>query len=249
MYSKSDALNEALDVDSVELLADMVQRVGSALISRSAIDLGLMWLQRAHSVLCSHAGKLTDQGRHLCLAICNDLIACLLPGSPFENLEEAESIIQQTKSALGDNPILCHWWLRANDFVQDGQCDEDRYSDALRSLILTTGCQDNFFPLVWNHIKSLRRRSPTCAVNLLTQLLKRPDLHGRNAHCIGKILFLRISIMSDKTTHDEECEDLSEVVNQIYDQMSTAIPPFAVELCHSVSRFHYSSDKVWLTFL
>ncbi|KAG6027630.1 hypothetical protein E4U41_000875 [Claviceps citrina] len=233
MYSKTDASHEVLDVDSVEFLADMIQRVGSALISRNTIDLGLTWLRRAHSILCPRASTLTTQGQNLYLAICNDLIACLLPGSPFENLEEAQSIIQQSQTVFGDNPILCHWWLRANDFEQGGLCDEDQYSEALQRLILAIESRDNLLPLVWNHVKSLRRRSPARAANLLTQFLLEPDLPHRNTHYIGKILFLRISIMSDKTTHDEECDDLSDVIDRIHDQLQTTMPLFAVELCHS----------------
>ncbi|KAG6011236.1 hypothetical protein E4U43_008460 [Claviceps pusilla] len=233
MYSKTDALHEFLDVDSAEFLADMIQRVGSALISRNTIDLGLTWLQRAYSILRSRAEKLTTQGRNLYLAICNDLISCLCPGSLFENLEEAEAIIQQTQPVLGDNPIWCHWRLRANEFEHnDGICDEKQYSEALKGLILNAESQENMFFLVWTHVKNIRRRSPARAAKLLTQLLLQPDL---NAPCIGRVLFLRISIMSDKTTRDEECEDIAGVINRIEEQIPTStIPPLTLELCHSL---------------
>ncbi|KAG5919793.1 hypothetical protein E4U42_006422 [Claviceps africana] len=222
MYSKAGSLHEALDVDSAEFLADITQRVGSALISRNTIELGLSWLRRAYSILYPQAGQLTSQGQNLYLAICNDLISCFVPGSPFQNLEEAERIIQQTRPVLGDNPIWCHWSLRANGFEQDGDglCDEVQYSEALQALILTASSQDNLFALVWNHVKNFRRRSPACASKLLSRLLLQPDL---DTNCIGKILFLRISIMSDKTTHDEECQDLSDITDRIYDQRPTLI--------------------------
>ncbi|KAG5953019.1 hypothetical protein E4U53_007190 [Claviceps sorghi] len=233
MYSKADPLREALDVDSAEFLADITQRVGSALISKNTIKLGLSWLRRAYSILCPQAGQLTSRGRNLYLAICNDLLSCLLPGSLFQNLEEAEGIIQQTRPVLGDNPIWGNWWLRANGFEQDGDglCDEVQYSEALQGLILTANSRDNLFPVVWNHVKNFRRRSPARASKLLTRLLLQPDL---DAHCIGKILFLRISIMSDKTTHDEECQDLSDITDRIYDQRSTVLPSSILELCHSL---------------
>ncbi|KAG6005942.1 hypothetical protein E4U21_007505 [Claviceps maximensis] len=233
MYSKTSNLHKFLDVDSCEFLADMIQRVGSALISRNIIDKGRTWLQRAYSILCLQAGKLTIRGQNLYLAICNDLISFLLSRCPFQNLEEAEDIIQQAQPVLGENPIWCHWWLRANGFQEDdGLCDDDQYSEALQSLILTvTESQDDLFPLIWTHVKNFRRRSPGRAAKLLSKLSLQPDL---NIHCIGKLLFLRISIMSNKTTPDDECDDLLDVVNRIYDQMPTAMPSFTLELCHSL---------------
>lgn len=235
MFSKAGAFRGALDVDSAEILAEMIQRVGSALLSRNNVDHGLAWLHRADSILCLKTGELSARGRHLYLAVCNDLISHFLPGSPRENLEEVEKIIQQAQSVLGDDPILHHWWLRAHDFMQGGVCDddEDRYSEALKRLILITESHDSFLPLILNHLRSFRRKSPTRAADLLTQLLLEPDLVGRNAQCIGRILFLRIFIVSDKERHDEECEHLSDIINRVHDQISTPIASFAVELCHS----------------
>ncbi|KAG6201345.1 hypothetical protein E4U35_005862 [Claviceps purpurea] len=232
MYTKTAVLHTVVDAGSIEFLADILQRVGSDLISKDIVDLGLTWIQRAYSVLCSQAGALTSQGENLYLAVCNDLITCLLPGSPFEHPEQVENIIQQAQPVLGHSPMWCHWWLRARNSVErDSQCDEDQYAQVLKRLIVTTESQDNLLPLVWNHVKNFRRRRPACAAKLLSQLLLQPDL---DAHCVGKILFLRVSIMSDKTTHDEECEELSDVVNQMHQQMPTAIPSATVELCHSL---------------
>lgn len=224
----------------------MIQRVGSALLSRNNVDHGLAWLHRAESILCLKAGELSARGRHLYLAVCNDLISNFLPGSPCENLEEVERIIQQAQSVLGDNPILHHWWLRAHDFMQGDVCDddEDRYSEALKRLILITESQDGFLPLILNHLRSFRRKSPTRAADLLTQLLLEPDVVGRNAQCIGRILFLRIFIVSDKERHDEECEHLSDIINRVHDQISTPIASFAVDLCHSVRYFPRNSNKI-----
>ncbi|KAG6198415.1 hypothetical protein E4U10_006912 [Claviceps purpurea] len=232
MYTKTAVLHTVIDAGSIEFLADILQRVGSDLISKDIVDVGLTWIQRAYSVLCSQAGALTSQGENLYLAVCNDLITCLLPGSPFEHPEQVENIIQQAQPVLGHSPMWCHWWLRARNSVErDSQCDEDQYAQVLKRLIVTTESQDNLLPLVWNHVKNFRRRRPACAAKLLSQLLLQPDL---DAHCVGKILFLRVSIMSDKTTHDEECEELSDVVNQMHQQMPTAIPSATVELCHSL---------------
>ncbi|KAG5959577.1 hypothetical protein E4U57_000589 [Claviceps arundinis] len=234
MYTKTAALHTVIDAGSIEFLAGILQRVGSDLISKDTIGVGLTWLQRAYSVICSHAGALTSQGENLYLAVCNDLISCLLLGSPFEHPEQVESIIQQAQPVVGHSPMWCHWWLRARNSVEqhtDSQCDEDQYAQVIKRLIVTTESQDNLLPLVWNHVKDFRRRRPACAAKLLSQLLLQPDLDSQYA---GKILFLRISIMSDKTTHDEECEELSDVVNQMHHQMPTAIPSATVELCHSL---------------
>ncbi|KAG6024974.1 hypothetical protein E4U19_003439 [Claviceps sp. Clav32 group G5] len=232
MYTKTAVLHAGIDAGSIEFLADILQRVGSDLISKDIVDVGLTWIQRAYSVLCSQAGALTSQGENLYLAVCNDLITYLLPGSPFEHPEQVENIIQQAQPVLGRSPMWCHWWLRARNSVErDSQCNEDQYVQVLKRLIVTTGSQDNLLPLVWNHVKNFRRRTPACAAKLLSQLLLQPSL---DAHCVGKILFLRVSIMSDKTTHDKECEELSDVVNQMHQQMPTAIPSATVELCHSL---------------
>ncbi|KAK2596722.1 hypothetical protein QQS21_006177 [Conoideocrella luteorostrata] len=234
MFRKTDTFRNSLDIVSIENMTEILQRIGSELLSKNNLDLGLKWLRRAYDLINPEVERASMQGQHLYLAICNDIIASFPLEISSEIATTLEGITQSAESILSDQPVLCHSSLCPSDLANKGEFNEDAYTYILRRLISSLRICDSSFPLILSYTKKLNDKNPSLALDLLDNLLLQHAVEGTEPPWVNKVLFLRIYLASNKTLNDEEFRHLFDVFDELYQRMSAPLTVIAAETCHAL---------------
>jgi hypothetical protein len=231
MYTKTDPLRQELDDSAVSNMADAFQRIGTDLISKQNIKLGLLWLRRGCSLLGHENRNLTPKAKHLYLGICNDIMQVTLRSNPGENIKEARSILDSAESALGNHPILLHWRLWC---LQTGGSDAEAYAEAVNCMILSSELSESTLCLAMSHIVKLGADNSFSPSELLDDWLLQLAGSSKHITCISRIVFMRIWMVVNAEYHDIDCQKLYTIMEQIHQLIETPLPCAGVEACHAV---------------
>lgn len=232
MFSKIDPIRRDLDDSSVENLANILQNVGTDLISKQNLESGLNWLRRGHHLLSSKTGILSPKAKHLHLAICNEIMQAITKSNLKESIGEARSILDSVLSRIGDHPVLLHWQLVIFHVTDECGFSEEAHASIIQRMILSPGFSENTFHLALAHLVRLGDKcSPS---ELLDELLFRHALPGENAIWLGKVVFLRIWTTFNMIYSHEEYRKLGDVVEKVHQSIRRHLSWVEVEACQAV---------------
>lgn len=237
MFGKLSMSTGGVPTKLSEALADVLQRVGASLCNgESDLNIGVGWLRRAHRVMKSATQDLSLQGRQLYSVICNDLVAAFLRVGSADMVQEAEDIVKQARSEIGETPQLCHSRMMIQDFhhARGVSVNEKDYADCLRSLIQFYDLANGSFHLVLYHFREFRNINSAATFSSLEDLAFQDALIGEN-DWTSRIVFTQIWLLSNQRSWAAEYERLSAFIARVYEFVKAPLPTRAAGLCHAVS--------------
>ncbi|KHN98328.1 Meiosis specific protein SPO22 [Metarhizium album ARSEF 1941] len=230
MFRKLDPIQPDLDDSAVESLADVLQKVGTGLLSENNLELGVTWLKRAHHLLSTQIGIFSPKTKRLYLAVCNDIIKLALQSNLHEDIAEVENMLDHASSRVGDHPVLLHWKLMVLDTTEGHDCPGEARADIMRRMISSPELSETTLHLAPAHLAKVRDE---CSSELLDELLFRHALPSENAIMLGKVVYLRIWTALNISSSDDEHRKLGHIVENVYQSIQAPLSLAEVEACQA----------------
>ncbi|OBS27664.1 hypothetical protein FPOA_01606 [Fusarium poae] len=220
MYAKADSLLRHVDSSSAERLADTFHCIGSELLSREDHSMALKWLRRALNIIkTQELERLSTEGLELRMSIHHELIQALLAIDSEEHLEEADNLVSQVESEMGDKPIVLHWKLEIIQRFPGELFDADEYASILRRMIRSLTLSDPGLGLLLHGIEELRTRGPRLAVGLMEELIAKKLIPCGNVDWVGKAVVRRVWMGTMEADTSKAVGDLVRLLDQLIQEI------------------------------
>jgi hypothetical protein len=202
MYAKADSLLRHVDSSSAERLADTFHCIGSELLSREDHSMALKWLRRALNIIkTQELERLSTEGLELRMSIHHELIQALLAIDSEEHLEEADNLVSQVESEMGDKPIVLHWKLEIIQRFPGELFDADEYASILRRMIRSLTLSDRL------------------AVGLMEELIAKKLIPCGNVEWVGKAVVRRVWMGTMEADTSKGVGDLVRLLDQVIQEI------------------------------
>ncbi|KAM0422754.1 hypothetical protein ACHAPD_001217 [Fusarium lateritium] len=216
MYAKADNLLQHVDSSSAERLADTFHCIGSELLSKEDYGMALKWLRRALKIIkTQELERLSTEGLELRMSIHHELIQTLLAIDSEEHLEEADNLVSQVESEIGDKPIVLHWKLEILQCFPRELFDADAYASILRRMIRSLTLSDPGLGFLLHGIEELRTRGPRLAVGLMEELIAKKLIPCGNMNWVGKAVVRRVWMGTMEADTSTGVGDLVRLLDQL----------------------------------
>ncbi|KAF5598425.1 transcription factor [Fusarium pseudocircinatum] len=255
MYTKADDLLHNLDPISAEHLADTFHGIGGDLLSRGDNEMALKWLRRALDLINDQAlERLSTEGLELRMSIHHELIKAFLATVSQDGLQEAENLVSQVESEIGDKPVVLHWRLEILQQSPSEVFNADACASILRRMIRSLDLSDAGLGFLLHGISELRMRSPRLAIGLMDEILLRKLMPSRNLGWIGKAVVRRVWMGTMEADASVSVADLTQTLDQLVQEAgqcdieaSTAALSKLIwkKLDASYSKKQYKESQLW----
>lgn len=212
-------------------------------LQKKDFAMALKWLRRAQGAISScEVDELSLRGLEIRLAICQSLVRTHLgQGSP-RALQEAESLVANMETQLGDKPIVLHWRLEILQHAPREEVNTNAYATILRRMIRAFDNSDETFVFLLHHIKELGDRATQLACALLDELLLQRVVPSKQMEHIGKALVRRIWFAIQVEEHEGSLSVLVNLLNTLYEMLQTPVESPIAGAVHAVRLLHFADS-------
>lgn len=237
MFGKINLLRPKLDASSAQTMADTFQHIGYGLASKGDHGMAMKWLKRAYDIISRPAlDQPSAKGLESRLAICHGVFRGLLDINSQESVQEANSLVENIESEVGDKPLILHWRLELLQKAQGEIFDIEAYSSILHRMVRSFDNSDASFTLLLCQIKNSRERDHRLARGLLDEFLLRHAIVSNHSEWVGQTVVQRIWMTTvDDNDPISALTDLYNLLGKAYDGLSKPLGSDLAGTAHFVS--------------
>lgn len=216
MHNKVEALQNRLEPISAQHLADTLQKIGSALCDKKDYPMALKWLRRANKIInAQELEKLSMQALELRDVIRHDIIKLLVCIGTPDTLREADGMITNAESEMGDQILVWFWKLEILRKSPGEVFDTDACASILRRMIRAETSTEAVLKYLLLNIKVLRDRNSALAKGLLDELLLTRLLPLGNSEWIKKVVICRVWMATMEDSAATSANDMMAFLGRI----------------------------------
>lgn len=213
-----------------------MENIGTWCFLKQDFAFALKWLQRARATLSiCPADELSARGLETRLAISQSLIRTYLAQGTTQALQDAEGIVVDVETQLGDRPITLQWRLELLQNSPKEEINAQAYATLLRRMIHAFDHSDENFGSLLCHIKELGERASQLACTLIDEFILKMLAPSCKDEHLGKALVRRVWFSAKEEETTSVVKELSTMLNALYRILDEPVSPEVAGAVHSVS--------------
>ena len=233
MYANAVHICAPLDVQSVELISDLLYEIGKGLLDKNDFKAAVKWLEQAYSALSSHAlDGLSRDTIELRPAIAQALVTALLSCGTNEAFAKAESFVAHLDSEMGDKMVVLLLRLDLLSKAPGEMFDSEAYAGIVTRMIRQFNPSDvpppeSSYKVILHHIRKLHEKAPALGCNLLDDLLRTRLLASERINWTERAIVTRVWMASTNRDAPETVEELDSVLTAVQESKDSPLTPDA----------------------
>lgn len=196
MLAKVRIESEALEIDSVEELADTLFEIGKSESQKLRWSEATYWLERAYDVISGNAlGALNGDAEELQISIMHGMARAFINQEGEECRAKAWDLVHKLDIECGERLVVL--LLKLDLLATEPAHPPQDHCDVLQRIIRTVHLTDTNINTILHHVHKLRARSPSMAHTILVTLLSERLMDAEQSLWLEKAL---VTIIWNGTT-------------------------------------------------